>query len=115
MCGLIWHSLHYLLHHPALALVILFNALLILLFYPYQVFLVKLSYDQRFIYYSSPLCEEKKIPWLQISEIGYSWVLMSDYIKVRGIGRIWVNSAQDGYATLMQVIQDNKNPAQWPG
>ncbi|MFC6633001.1 hypothetical protein [Microbulbifer taiwanensis] len=75
-------------------------------FFPYQAFLVRFSYDDRFIYYRSPLVGSKKVPWDKLLEVGYSRILQADYIIVDGIGKIWCSSMLDGYGELGAFLEE---------
>lgn len=74
------------------------------IFFPYQAFFVKFSYDEDSIYYKSPLAGERKESWSNLDKVGYSWFLQSDYIVVKGIGRIWCSNMLNGHGELMDFI-----------
>ena len=74
-------------------------------FFPYQAFLTKFAYDQKYIYYKSPLAGNKKEPWEKLIDVGYSGLLQSDYIVVEGIGRIWCSNMLNGYAELGEFVE----------
>ena len=70
------------------------------IFFPYQAFLIKFSYDDNFIYYQSPLAGDNKVSWKHLSEIGYDWFLQTDYIFVDGIGKIYCSNMMNGTSEL---------------
>ncbi|TGD70683.1 hypothetical protein E4634_20870 [Mangrovimicrobium sediminis] len=76
------------------------------IFFPYQAFLTNFAYDEEFIYYKSPLVGRKKEPWENLIDVGYSWLLQSDYIVVDGIGKIWCSNMLNGYAELGEFLEE---------
>lgn len=74
------------------------------IFFPYQTFFVKFSYDKEFIYFKSPIAGNKKASWADLEKVGYSWLLQADYIVVKGIGKIWCSNMLNGYGELMEFI-----------
>lgn len=71
----------------------------------YQAFFVKFSYDDDFIYYKTPLAGERRARWAELNDVGYSGLLQSDYIVVKGIGRIWCSNMLNGYAELGEFLE----------
>lgn len=74
------------------------------IFFPYQAFLVKFSYDKEFIYFKSPIAGDKQAGWDDLEKIGYSWLLQTDYIVVKGLGKIWLSNMLNGYGEFMEFI-----------
>jgi len=79
------------------------------IFFPYQAFFISFRYDDDYIYYKSPLVGKKKVPWSHLEEIGYSWLAQSDYIVVRGIGKIWCSNMLNGYPALGEFLYNKIN------
>lgn len=75
------------------------------IFFGYQVFLVKFSYDSNFVYYKSPFCGSKKVPCSSLLYIGYSTLLQADYIVIDGIGKIWCSKMLNGYTELGEFLE----------
>ncbi|MCP5350675.1 MAG: hypothetical protein H7A10_06865 [Oceanospirillaceae bacterium] len=75
------------------------------IFFPYQAFLVKFSYDDEFVYYKSPLVGTKKVPWSNLLNVGYSKLLQADFIVVDGIGKIWCSNMLNGYGELGEFLE----------
>ncbi len=71
----------------------------------YQVFWVKFSYDDEFVYYKSPLAGIKKEPWSNLVEVGYSKLLQADFIVIDGIGKIWCSNMLNGYGELGEFLE----------
>ncbi|GAA5190693.1 hypothetical protein [Ferrimonas gelatinilytica] len=78
------------------------------IFFPYQAFFVKFSYDNDHIYFKSPIAGDNKASWKDVEKVGYSWLLQADYIIVAGIGRIWCSNMLNGYGELMEFIGRKK-------
>ena len=78
-------------------------------FFPYQAFFIKFSYDQAFIYFSSPIAGDNQIPWQHLQKVGYSWLLQADYIVVADVGKIWCSNMLHGYADFMQKVDEHIN------
>ncbi|QEI11463.1 hypothetical protein [Cellvibrio japonicus] len=78
------------------------------IFFPYQAFFVSFKYDNQNIYYKSPLCGYRVVPWGNLTKVGYSWLVQADYIVVKGIGRIWCSNMLNGYIELMDFIKNKK-------
>jgi len=57
----------------------------------YEVFFVKLMYDQRFIYHSTPLRGRRTVPWESVTEVGYSSLRQAHYLATRAQGTIWLS------------------------
>ncbi len=70
------------------------------IFFAYQAFWVKFSYDDSFVYYKSPLAGDNKVSWSCLSDIGYDWFLQTDYIVVDGIGKIYCSNMMNGIDEL---------------
>lgn len=79
------------------------------IFFPYQAFFIKFSYDNYFIYFKSPLAGNKKAAWEDLEKVGYSWFLQADYIVVKGIGKIWCSNMLNGYGELMETISSKQS------
>jgi hypothetical protein len=79
------------------------------IFFPYQAFFVSFKYDDLNIYYKSPLCGYRVVPWSNLTKVGYSWLVQADYIVVEGIGRIWCSNMLNGYHELMNFINIKKS------
>jgi len=75
------------------------------IFFPYQAFFVKFSYDDEFVYYKSPLAGAKKEPWSNLLDVGYSKSLQADFIVVDGIGKIWCSNMLNGYDELGEFLE----------
>lgn len=78
------------------------------IFFPYQAFLVKFSYDKQFVYYKSPIAGDNKVSWDKLEKVDYSWLLQADYIVLEGVGRIWCSNMLNGYGELMEFITSRK-------
>lgn len=78
------------------------------IFFPYQAFMVSFKYDNEYIYFKSPLCGSKTVEWSNLTKAGYSWLVQTDYIVVKGIGRIWCSNMLNGYAELMEFVNSKK-------
>ena len=76
------------------------------IFFLYQAFLVKFSYDNEFVYYKSPLLGSKKQPWSNLSDVGHSKILQADFIVIDGIGRIWCSNMLNGYCELGEFLEN---------
>src|SRR5690606_35781513 len=76
------------------------------IFFPYQAFLVRFSYDDEFVYYKSPLAGAKKEPWSNLLDVGYSKLLQADFIVVDGIGKIWCSNMLNGYGELGEFLEE---------
>jgi len=74
-------------------------------FSAYYVFFVKFSYDNKFVYYHSPFCKNKKAQWSSLVDVGYSSLFQADYIIVDGIGRIWCSNLLNGYPELGRFLE----------
>lgn len=74
-------------------------------FFPYQAFFVKFSYDNEFVYYKSPLAGANKEPWNNLIDVGYSKLLQADFIVVDGIGKIWCSNMLNGYGELGEFLE----------
>jgi len=79
------------------------------IFFPYQAFLVSFQYDDENIYYESPLCSKRVVPWSNLSRVGYSWLVQADYIVIQGIGRIWCSNMLNGHVELMEFVNGKKS------
>ena len=75
------------------------------IFFSYQAFFVKFSYDDEFVYYKSPLAGAKKEPWSNLLDVGYSKLLQADFIVVDGIGKIWCSNMLNGYGELGEFLE----------
>lgn len=75
------------------------------IFFPYQAFLTNFAYDEKFVYYNSPLAGNKNEPWEKLVDVGYSWLLQSDYIIVEDIGKIWCSNMLNGYDELGEFLE----------
>lgn len=74
-------------------------------FLVYQAFFVKFSYDDTHVYYSSLLIRHKKVPWESLEEIGHSYLVQADYIRMKGIGKIWCSNMLNGYEELGEFLE----------
>ena len=79
------------------------------IFFPYQAFFVKFSYDDDHIYFKNPIAGDNKASWNDVEKVGYSWSLQADYLIVKGIGRIWCSNMLNGYEELMEFIGKAKS------
>ena len=79
------------------------------IFFPYQSFFVKFSYDNENVYFKSPIAGDKKSSWKNLDKVGYSLLLQADYIVVDGIGKIWCSNMLNGYSELMAFIDKKQN------
>ncbi|EOR08940.1 hypothetical protein [Acinetobacter genomosp. 15BJ] len=86
-----------------LVFILFFIAFLILI---YNVFFVKIGYDNEFIYYKSPFLGCKVEPWSKLTKIGCSNLLQSDYMVVRDIGRIWYSYILNGYEEFNGFLEN---------
>ncbi|CAM2821711.1 hypothetical protein PAT01_39350 [Pseudoalteromonas atlantica] len=76
------------------------------IFFPYQAFFIEFSYDDKNVYFKSPIAGNKKVSWNGLRKVGYSWLLQADYIVVDGIGRIWCSNMLQGYGELMEFLAE---------
>lgn len=74
-------------------------------FFSYQAFFVQFGYDEAFVYYKSPLAGDKKEPWNNLIEVGYSKLLQADFIVLEGIGKIWCSNMLNGYGELGDFLE----------
>lgn len=77
------------------------------LFSLYQVFFTRLSYDDDYLYYQSPLAGNKKVPWCNLRDVRCA-NLRSPEVKIiviDGIGRIWCSSMRNGYEELIEFLE----------
>jgi hypothetical protein len=70
----------------------------------YQAFMVRFSYDDDKIYYSSPMAGTHVIPWSDVREVGYSHFLQCDYIVTAQVSRIWCSKMLQGYEELGEFL-----------
>jgi hypothetical protein len=70
----------------------------------YQAFMVRFSYDNDKIYYSSPIAGTHEIPWSDVREVGYSHFLQCDYIVTAQVPRIWCSNLLQGHEELGEFI-----------
>lgn len=75
------------------------------IFFTYQVFFVRFSYDQEFVYFESPIAGKAKASWENLVDIGYSSILQADYIVIEPIGRIWCSNMVNGYQELGEFLE----------
>jgi len=73
-------------------------------FFSYQVFFVSLAYDNDNIYYRSPIGGNHVIPWPDVVEVGYSWLMQSYYLRTKQVRRIWCSNMLRGYNELEEFI-----------
>src|SRR5215813_9430237 len=66
-------------------------------FLVYQAFFVFFAYDDRYIYYRSPLAGSHTIPWSDV-EVGFSRPMQSFYLRAPHVGKIWCSNMLRGYA-----------------
>lgn len=71
----------------------------------YHVFFTHLSYDDDYLYYQSPLAGNKKVPWTNLRDVGYSRILQSDFLVLDGIGRIWCSDMRRGTEELAEFLE----------
>ena len=70
----------------------------------YQAFMVRFSYDNDKIYYSSPMAGTHEIPWSDVREVGFSHFLQCDYIVTPQVSRIWCSNLLQGHEELGEFI-----------
>lgn len=71
----------------------------------YQAFFTHLSYDDDYLYYQSPLAGNKKVPWTNLQDVGYSEILQTNFIVLDGIGRIWCSDMRRGNEELALFLE----------
>src|SRR5262245_29512722 len=69
----------------------------------YQAFFVFFAYDDRHIYYRSPLAGSHTISWSDV-EVGFSRPLQSFYLRTPQVGRIWCSNMLRGYGELGEFL-----------
>ncbi len=69
-------------------------------FFVYQVFFVRLAYDDESIYCRSPLSGSHRIPWTDVLKVGYSGLMQSHYLRTEKVPRIWCSNMLQGYEEL---------------
>src|SRR5262245_25144092 len=72
-------------------------------FLAYQAFFVFFAYDDRYIYYRSPLAGSHTIPWSDV-EVRFSGPMQSFYLRTPQVGRIWCSNMLRGYAELAEFL-----------
>ena len=72
-------------------------------FLAYQAFFVFFAYDDRYIYYRSPLAGSHTIPWSDV-EVGFSRPMQSFYLRTPQVGRIWCSNMLRGYEELGEFL-----------
>lgn len=96
-------------HAPAkqIALAFVFTAafLAFTIFVNYQVFFTRFGYDRNNLYFSSPFCEDKSVPWDNLEYAGRSPVAGAEYIEVTGIGRIWCPAVLNGHEEFTRFLE----------
>lgn len=75
------------------------------LFLTYQVFMVRLGYDDTAVYYSSPLAGSHIIPWGEVEYIGWSSLCQSYYICTVPVRRIWWSPMMEGYEQFGRFLE----------
>jgi hypothetical protein len=103
--GLVGALVVYLLFRLALAatLVTLFFALASA-YLLYEVFLVKLGYDQRFIYSYTPFRGHRTVPW-------DSPLRQAHYLATRAHGTIWFSPWLNGFAEFVEYVEHRSEMA----
>lgn len=71
----------------------------------YLAFLVRVSYDEEFLYFSSPLKGAHRISWTDVTEVGYSHWAQCNYIRSKQVSRIWYSHMQLGYDELGEFLK----------
>jgi small-conductance mechanosensitive channel len=77
----------------------------------YEVFLVKLGYDQRFIYSYTPLRGQRTVPWESVTEAGYSPLRQAHYLATRAHGTIWFSPWLNGMAEFIEYVEHRSEMA----
>lgn len=75
------------------------------LFLAYHVFLVKLGYDDQFLYYRSPFAGAQNIPWSSVVEAGYAGLWQSHFLRTLESGTIWLPRVLQGHAELGEFLE----------
>jgi len=73
-------------------------------FFAYQAFFVSFGYDEKNIYYSSPLAGAHVIPWSDVQEVGYSGLLQAHFISTMQVRRIWCSNMLRGFEELGEFL-----------
>ncbi|WP_305989635.1 hypothetical protein [Roseibium sp. MMSF_3544] len=96
-------------HAPAkqIALAFVFSAafLAVTIAINYQIFFVRFGYDRNRIYFHSPFCEARSVPWENLESAGHSYIAQADYIEVTGVGRIWCPSVLNGHDEFGRFLE----------
>lgn len=74
--------------------------ILITLFSVYQVFFIRIAWDDEHLHYQSPLAGTHRIPWTDVLDIGYSRLFSCYYIHTLPVRRIYCSPMQAGYHEL---------------
>ncbi len=78
-------------------------------FLSYQVFCVRFGYDRTFVYFDSPFCRGKAVPWENLEAVGFSQLMQCHYLEFAGIGRVWCSSHLSGYDALGGFLERKSN------
>ena len=85
-----------------LALVIAGSFWLMTLYLAYEVFFVRLSYDDEFIYHQTPLRGQRHIPWQAVNGLGYSPLTQAFTLYTDGLGSVPFSPYADGHLALIE-------------
>ncbi len=75
------------------------------LFLAYHVFLVKLGYDDQFLYYRSPFAGTHKFPWSSVTGAGYSTFWQSHFLRTIEGHKVWLPRVLQGHAELGEFLE----------
>jgi TPR repeat protein len=80
------------------------------LFLFYQVFAVRIAWDEQALTYRSPLAGTRRIPWDEVQETGYSTFMQCHYLKTAHAGRIWISGMLRGFEELGELLAGRFGP-----
>ncbi len=86
----------------SLALVIAACFWLTTLYLAYEVFFVRLSYDDDFIYHQSPLRGQRRIPWQAVVAMACSPITQNFTLYTEGFGKLSFSPYADGHLALIE-------------
>jgi hypothetical protein len=76
----------------------------------YEIFLVKISYDNNNVYYKSPLKGSIKANWKDFKETKFSKLLQADYLIFDGIkSKLWFSPMKNGYLEFITFLEHKIN------
>lgn len=85
------------------------------LYLAYEVFLVRLSFDEQNIYHDSPLAGHRTIPRAAIEEVGYSHLVQAYYLRAGGYGRVWFSAYMAGFEEFAEYLDRTLHPEESEG